>query len=153
MVKMTEVNKELTVAKLLAGMPSERRKEIAKIVSIFRKYSKDVKVWGDSIIGAGKLWYQTKSQKPYWWFQCGVASRASSISVYLGVSQLAKSDVAKIGPKCKFGVGCLYLKSLEDVDLKQLELAIKKAFSIKEVKAPGSESKKVMKAALKRPSK
>ena len=32
-----------------------------------RKYTKDIHVYGDDIIGAGKLFYASKSQKPYTW--------------------------------------------------------------------------------------
>lgn len=30
-----------------------------RIVQIFKKHTKDLKIWGENIIGAGKLWYQT----------------------------------------------------------------------------------------------
>lgn len=35
-----------------------------------RKYTKDIHVYGDDIIGAGKLFYASKSQKPYTLLDC-----------------------------------------------------------------------------------
>jgi len=126
-----------------------------------RKYTKDIHVYGDDIIGAGKLFYASKSQKPYTWFQCGVAPRTSNISIYLGMSPLSSAAVKKVGPKCTHGVGCLYVKSLADVNMKMLEQLVKKAFSVKEFIAPGAKfskdtkpsSKSVAKTVLKRPAK
>ncbi|CAK9055168.1 Uncharacterized protein SCF082_LOCUS29860, partial [Durusdinium trenchii] len=121
----------VTVAGVLSKIqPAERREGVKKIVQIFKKHTKDLKIWGENIIGAGKLWYQSKSQKPYTWFQCGVVARSSAISVYLSTAQLTSAMVTKIGPKCKHGVGCLYIKSLADVNMKELEQVVKKGFSV-----------------------
>eukprot|EP00438_Fugacium_kawagutii_P030641 Skav206316 [mRNA] locus=scaffold4961:5162:6028:+ [translate_table: standard] len=69
--------------------------DVKKLLQLVKKYSKDIHVWGDSIIGAGKLLYQSKSQKPYTWFQCGIAPRTSSISLYLHTVPLTTASVAK----------------------------------------------------------
>ena len=85
MPSMTEITKGLTPQKLLSGVqPESKRSDMAKILSIFKKHSKEIHVYGGSIIGAGKMLYQSKSQKPYNWFQCGVAARASNITMYFG---------------------------------------------------------------------
>mmetsp|Transcript_40005 Transcript_40005/g.65912 ORF Transcript_40005/g.65912 Transcript_40005/m.65912 type:complete len:163 (+) Transcript_40005:109-597(+) len=142
MPKMTEINKSVTVAGLISSIkPPEKQNDVKKILQLLKKYSKDIHVWGDNIIGAGKMLYQSKSQKPYTWFQCGVAPRTSNISVYLGMTtKLTSAAVAKVGPTCSHGVGCLYIKSLADVKLKELEALLKKAFAVKEFVAPGAKS-------------
>ncbi|CAL1151083.1 unnamed protein product [Cladocopium goreaui] len=143
MPKMTEINKSMTVAGLISSIqPPEKQNDVKKILQVLKKYSKDIHVWGDNIIGAGKMLYQSKSQKPYTWFQCGVAPRASNISVYLGMTPLSSATVAKVGPKCSHGVGCLYIKSLADVNMKELEALLKKCFAVKEFVAPGAKPAK-----------
>ena len=66
MPKMTEINKSVNVAGLLSSIePAEKRNDVKQIVQVFKKYTKDIHVWGDTIIGAGRMLYQSKSQKPY----------------------------------------------------------------------------------------
>ena len=149
MVKMTEINKSITVSSLVAKTtPAEKRADVSKVLQIFKKFTKDINVWGDGIIGAGKLMYQSKSQKPYIWFQCGVAPRKTSVSIYLGLNtKLTSEVVAKVGPTCSHGVGCLYFKTLADVNMKALELLIKKSFAVKEWRAPGAKAMSPAKGA------
>ncbi|CAE7631624.1 unnamed protein product [Symbiodinium pilosum] len=85
MPSMTEITKGVTPQKLLSGVqPEEKRADMTKILAILKKHSKEIHVYGGSIIGAGKMLYQSKSQKPYTWFQCGMAARASNITMYFG---------------------------------------------------------------------
>ncbi|CAE7568106.1 unnamed protein product [Symbiodinium natans] len=142
MPSMTEITKGLTPQKLLSGVqPESKRSDMAKILSIFKKHSKEIHVYGGSIIGAGKMLYQSKSQKPYNWFQCGVAARASNITMYFGcIFKLSDQVVKKIGPKCTHGVGCLHFKSLAEVNLAELEALMKRAFVVKEFRAPGAKA-------------
>mmetsp|Transcript_15549 Transcript_15549/g.36639 ORF Transcript_15549/g.36639 Transcript_15549/m.36639 type:complete len:170 (+) Transcript_15549:89-598(+) len=153
MPSMIEVTKGLTPDKVLSGVkPDTKRSDMTKIISIFKKHTKEIHVYGGSIIGAGKMLYQSKSQKPYTWFQCGVVSRASNITMYFGcIFKLTDAAVAKIGPKCTHGVGCLHFKELADVKLPALEALMRKAFAVKEFRAPGAKAP-VAKAVKKRPS-
>ncbi|CAE7246111.1 unnamed protein product [Symbiodinium sp. CCMP2592] len=142
MPAMTEITKGLTVQKLLSDVqPDSKRADMSKIVAMFKKHSKEIHVYGGSIIGAGKMLYQSKSQKPYNWLQCGVAARASNITMYFGcIFKLTDKEVKKIGPKCTHGVGCLHFKSLEEVNLTALEALMKRAFAVKEFIAPGAKA-------------
>ena len=81
------------------------------------------KMWGSKIIGFGNYTYKTKAGKEGEWFLIGFSPAKANLSFHLmyGLEEEAHL-LAKLG-KHKIGKGCLYVKTLSDVDhdvLKQL---------------------------------
>ena len=105
----------------------EDSKKLVKIIQIIS--GKKPKIWGDNfIIGFGKYKYTRKGSKDeFEWFNLGFAPRKTNITIYVSydISQ-EKSLLKKLG-KCKWGKGCLYINSLEDIDLEVLKKIIKKS--------------------------
>ncbi len=77
-------------------------------------------IWGDSIIGFGSTHLKYASGKELDWFPIGFAARKGKLSLYLTCDlDTFETLLKKLGPH-KRGVGCLYIKKLEDVDEKVL---------------------------------
>ncbi len=108
----------------------QKRKDAKELVKIF-KSATDMKpkMWGSSIIGFGSYHYKSnRSSQEGDWPLTAFSPRKANISIYLmpGVSKYSK-DLEKLS-KHKVSKGsCLYIKRLEDVNLKVLERIVKKS--------------------------
>lgn len=90
------------------------------------------KMWGDSIIGFGEYTYFRSNGDEGQFMAAGFSARKSGPTIYFlpGSNDYAK-ELEKLGPH-KLGKSCLYLKSLEGIDLKVLSKLIQK--SMKDLK-------------------
>ena len=111
-----------------------RRKECKTVVSIMQKVTNaKPRMWGSSIVGFGNHEYTNSTGKPQEWFQCGFSPRKAALTLYLmGGYPKDAASLKKIG-NVKPGGSCLYIKSLDEVNLKALQAAI--ADSLKRVSA------------------
>jgi len=82
------------------------------------------RMWGTSIIGFGSYDYRYDSGRSGSWMLCGVSPRKQNLTIYImsGFSRFA-SRMKKLG-KYKTGKSCLYIKSLQDIDPKELQTLI-----------------------------
>lgn len=110
-------------------MDERQRNDSFLLVKVMQKLSKEKpKMWGSSIIGFGNKRYKSpNSGREVDWFRIGFSPRKNNLSLYLvcGLQNLA--GLLKILGKHKTGVGCLYIKYLDDIDLKVLEQMIRAA--------------------------
>ena len=90
------------------------------------------KMWGPSIVGFGDYEYVNSTKKPQAWFQCGFSPRKQALTLYLMGGYPKDAATAKKLGKFKTGASCLYIKSLDDVDVPTLREVI--AQSLKRVK-------------------
>ena len=90
------------------------------------------KMWGGSIIGFGNYHYKYKSGREGDWMVTGFSPRKANFTIYImpGFSKYQKI-LDKLG-KHKTSVSCLYVKKLEDIDLKLLKKLIDE--SVKDMK-------------------
>ena len=85
------------------------------------------KMWGESIIGFGKVQYQYASGHSGETCACGFSPRKKQFSLYITCSiESFRGLLDKLG-KHKTGKGCLYIKKLDDIDKEVLETMIRKA--------------------------
>ena len=121
----TKVN-DASVNKFLKSFPEDRREDCYTILEIMKKATKaEPKMWGTSIVGFGDYHYKYASGRENDWFITGFSPRVQNLTLYtLGGfdSELLK----KLG-KYKTGKGCLYIKKLDDVDIKVLNDLITKS--------------------------
>jgi len=106
----------------------KKRKDFTAIMEIFSKATKlEPKMWGTAIVGFGSYHYKYESGREGDAPLTGIASRASSIVLYLG-SRFDKSEelFAKFG-KYKLSGGCVHVKKLEDIDTVVLAKMVKNA--------------------------
>lgn len=101
-----------------------------ELVKLFKEITgKPPKMWGPSIVGFDSYHYVYPSGREGDAPLIGFSPRGRELSIYLCPDLDAKPLLAKLG-KHKAGVGCLYVKRLDDVDrkvLKQIAMASVKA--------------------------
>ena len=81
-------------------------------------------MWGSSIVGFGRLHYKYASGREGDWFKAGFSPRKDALTLYLCGGFAPHADLMDKLGKYKTGIGCLYVKRLEDVDQKVLKQLI-----------------------------
>ena len=109
-----------------------RRSDCQALIALMAKATKQPPtMWGTSIVGFGLYKYQLSSGKLGEFCTVGFSSRKGDISIY-GVtgSEGADALLEKLG-KHKLGKGCLYIRSMADIDATVLKKLIAQAFKAK----------------------
>lgn len=114
-----------------------RRKDCNALAQLMTKATKQPPaMWGPSIVGFGSYHYKYESGREGDMCLVGFASRKGEISLYgLTDAADAQGQLAKLG-KYKAGKGCLYIKTLADVDQKILEKLVASAAAEKKRQNP-----------------
>ena len=100
----------------------KRRKDAEAIVAMMKSATKEEpRMWGSSIVGFGRLHYKYASGREGDWFKAGFSPRKDAFTLYLCGGFSPHADLMEKLGKYKTGVGCLYIKKLEDVDQKVLK--------------------------------
>jgi len=115
-----------SVEKFLNSIESEQKRDDAyAILSMMQKATKEEpKMWGPSIIGFGTYHYKYDSGHEGDMCMIGFSPRKAALTLYVlmgfdGYDEL----MLKLG-KYKTSKACLYIKKLEDVDMKVLKKLI-----------------------------
>lgn len=118
----TQPTKSSVSAYFNAITDATRKKECKVIDALMREVSGSKPVmWGESLVGYGSVSMTYASGRTMDWLMMGFASRKAAISLYLTCNLDEFADLLeKLGPH-KRGVGCLYIKTLADVDMKVLK--------------------------------
>lgn len=131
----TKPSKESVHAFLARIQNLQLRKDCLSILKLMQTISRSQPVmWGSSIIGFGSIHYVYESGREGDMPVIGFSPRKQNISIYLmcGFDNI-KNELSKLG-KYKTGGGCLYIKSLGDVNVVVLKQIIVKAFKGRERK-------------------
>jgi hypothetical protein len=78
-------------------------------------------MWGDAIIGFGEDHLVYASGRELDWFKIGFSPRKGKISLYCMCATKEMNALLKKLGTFKAGKGCLYIKSLEDVNVDVLQ--------------------------------
>jgi hypothetical protein len=105
------------------------RDDCFAILEIMQKVSNcEPVMWGSAIIGFGTYHYVYESGREGDTLVIGFSPRKQNISIYLmGGLHHVEDELSKLG-KYKTGKGCLYIKSLNDVNVGVLKKVFAKAF-------------------------
>jgi len=118
MAQNKTVETKASVAVFLKTIKDEkRRRDCSAIIDLIAKQTGyEPKMWGPAIVGFGTYHYKYESGREGDAPLTGLASRASSITLYLG-SEFEKREelLAKFG-KHKVSGGCVHIQKLEDID-------------------------------------
>jgi hypothetical protein len=113
---------EASVSKFIDGIADEKRRaECRRVLDIMKKATgAEPKMWGSSVVGFGDYHYKYESGRENDWFVTGFSPRKDSLTLYFmtGIEPY-KSILARLG-RHKTGKGCLYIRNLDDVDMKTL---------------------------------
>ena len=127
----TKLNDGSVVDFLNSINDEKKREDSSKIIALMKKIIKaEPKMWGDSIIGFGTYHYKYESGREGDWFLTGFSPRKQNLTLYIlsGFSNY-KELLKKLG-KYKTSKACLYIKKLEDVDIKVLEKIISESVKV-----------------------
>jgi len=134
---MTELKTKVNNANVDAFIRKLKDKRLESdcrtIMRLMQKATRaEPKMWGTSIVGFGSRHLKYASGRELDWMEIGFSPRKQNLTLYV-LSGFDGQDalLAKLG-KHSTGKGCLYVKKLDDVDLKVLEKII--TSSVKEIK-------------------
>jgi hypothetical protein len=112
----------VSVDAFLAAIPDERRRAdaVALRALMVRLSGEPARMWGPSIVGFGVRHYRYDSGREGDTLKVGFSPRKGALVLY--VTGHAETDplVARLG-RITTGKGCIYVKSLADIDLAVLE--------------------------------
>jgi hypothetical protein len=101
----------------------QRRKDCKELLAMMTTATKAKPVmWGPAIVGFGDHEYAGSNGKSMQWFQAGFSPRKAALTLYLMGGKDEKL-LARLGRNTT-GVGCLYIKRLDDVDRPTLQKLI-----------------------------
>jgi hypothetical protein len=122
------------VEEFLAAVPDERRRADAHtLIGLMREVTGEEPVmWGPSVIGFGTYHYRYASGHEGDSALAGFSPRKQHLVVYL-VGEFEgryAATLARLGPH-KTGKGCLYLKSLDGVDMAALRELVDRSMRVR----------------------
>jgi len=131
----TKVN-EASVTEFLDSVPDEKkRNDCLEILKLMKQVTEEEpKMWGSSIVGFGSYHYKGKSGREGDWMLTGFSPRKQNLTLYLmGGFDTHAALLEKLG-KFTTGAGCLYIKTLADVDKEVLKELVQA--SVERMKQP-----------------
>jgi len=125
----TQPTKSSVTAFLNKIIDKQVRDDCFVILDMMQKVSKyEPVMWGSAIVGFGIYHYVYESGREGDMALIGFSPRKQNISIYLmGGLKKVENELSKLG-KYKTGGGCLYIKSLSDVNVEVLRKVFAKAF-------------------------
>lgn len=112
---------------LQAATPARRREDGLALAAIFSEVTGDEPVmWGPSIVGYGSFHYVSPSnpRSSGDWMKTGFSPRKAQLSIY-GLKDTPEGSalLPQLGTYTE-GVGCVYVRKLDDIDLDVLRRLI-----------------------------
>jgi Domain of unknown function (DU1801) len=144
----TKLTKE-SVRDFLSQIDDKQRRQDCKVVADLMSQITGAKpeMWGPSIIGFGRTLYKYPNGREMEWMAAAFSPRKSDLTIYLMPGPDAFPDLMKKLGKHRTGKSCLYIKRLDDIDLKVLGQLIKESVA----KTPEHRSdKKTVKSGSKK---
>jgi hypothetical protein len=122
--KLTEVSPATFIKQV---KDAQKRKDCEELVVMMKEITgKPPKMWGPSIIGFDQYHYKYESGREGDICLTGFSPRSQALTLYVGGALNDEKLMAKLG-KYKTGKGCLYIKTLADVDRTVLRAVVKKS--------------------------
>lgn len=133
MAKATDIKTKVNDASVEGFLNSvkdeQARADCFEILKIMKQATREEpKMWGTSIVGFGSYHYKGASGREGDWMLTGFSPRKQNLTLYLMGGFEAHADLLKKLGKHKTSVGCLYIKKLDDVDVKVLKELIKSSY-------------------------
>ena len=118
---------EASVDAFLQSVEDPKQREDARRVMALMEdiTGEKPKMWGTSIVGFGDRHYKYASGREGDWFLAGFSPRKANLTLYIVGGFAQYTDLLQQLGKHKLGKGCLYIKRLEDVNMKTLDTIIR----------------------------
>jgi len=136
MAELKTKETKASVEKFLNAIPDEKRREDCfKILEMMKKITKvEPKMWGPSIVGFGNYHYKYASGHEGDMCITGFSPRKQNLTLYIMPGFERYNELMKKLGKYKTSVSCLYIKKLEDIDLKVLKELVTSSFKYMKAK-------------------
>ena len=123
-----------SVKDFLDGVADEGRRKDGFAVSALMEEITGEKpaMWGASIVGFGEYRYKYASGQEGDWPLVGFSPRKDNLTIYIAPGLANYKELLATLGKHKTSVGCLYLKSLDDVHMPTLKKLVRQ--SVKDMK-------------------
>jgi Domain of unknown function (DU1801) len=127
MAKNKTIETQESVAEFVTAIKDEkRRRDFSAIVDLITKHTRlEPKMWGTSIVGFGTYHYKYETGREGDAPLTGIASRANSITLYLGSDFNNREELLSKFGKYKMSGGCIHIQKLEDIDTTILAKMVK----------------------------
>ena len=127
MAELKTQENDASVADFINGVADDKKRQDCVAVSELMQKLTDAepKMWGSSIVGFGTYHYKYASGRKGEWFVVGFSPRKQNLTLYIMSGFDSCDEIMSQLGKYKLGRCCLYVKKLEDIDLKILEKLIK----------------------------
>jgi len=125
----TKPNKGSVIEFLNSIEDEQKRKESKKVIKIMKMITSEMPIlWGTSIIGFGNYHYKYESGREGDYMKVGFSPRKQNLTIYI-MNGFKKHEklMDQLG-KYKTGKSCLYIKTLDDINLEVLEQLIKDSY-------------------------
>jgi len=130
MAELKTKETKLSVTKFIGKVEDDQKcQDSQAILKLMKQVTKEEpKMWGDSMIGFGRFHYKSDSGREGDWFLTGFSPRKQNLTIYITPGFDKYESLMKQLGKHKTSKGCLYIKKLEDVDMKVLKQLIKQSY-------------------------
>jgi len=131
MAALKTVVNDASVEAFIASLPDDKkRQESLVLLDLYSKITgENPKMWGSSMIGFGQYHYKSeRSSQEGDWLMTGFSPRKANITLYVIHGSANYAELLKELGKHTTGVGCVYIKSLADVDMKVLEKLVRVSY-------------------------
>lgn len=129
MAELKTKKTEASVDDFLHSVQNESaRSDCYQIVEIMKKATKaEPKMWGTSIVGFGSRHLKYESGRELDWMIIGFSPRKQDLTLYIPGNVHSYPELLDKLGKYKTGKGCLYIKTLQDVDLDILQELVRQS--------------------------
>jgi hypothetical protein len=129
MAELKTRQNDQSVEKFLNGVADKKaRQDCFTILEIMKQITKtEPKMWGSSIVGFGAYHYKYESGREGDWFLTGFSPRKQSLTLYIMAGFERYDELLQKLGKHKTGKSCLYIKSLDDINLATLKKLIQQS--------------------------
>jgi hypothetical protein len=114
-----------------------RRNDARTLRALMQRLSGEpATMWGPSIVGFGSYTYSYDSGRTGSMCRIGFSPRKAELVLYLIDGFEGRSDVLSRLGKCRIGKSCLYLKSLDGIDMTAVETLIRDSLAAMDQRYP-----------------
>jgi hypothetical protein len=117
----TKLNESSVEGFLNSVEDEEKRADCFRVLELMTKVTgEEPKMWGPSIVGFGSTHLKYDSGRELDWMLAGFSPRKANITLYIMDCFERYGDLMSNLGKYKTGKSCLYIKRLDDIDIKVL---------------------------------
>ncbi len=104
----------------------QKRKDCKTLAKLMKEATGErPKMWGEAMVGFGSYHYKYESGREGDFFLSGFSPRKQNLTIYIMSGFKPYSDLMEKLGEFKASKSCLYIKKLEDIDIKVLAKLVK----------------------------